>query len=245
MSPELKHLFRSTGLENRPSDVDRERILNQLQSRLGIATPSTGNISNALVSRNVARSLYGKATIVVAGMALIIGGIALLRNERKKSVPEVVSTPNGSVVVSSTRLKGDGAEIAALAAATVPTSVVPEVNPGIVEETPKTISAQGASRRVNRTHDNLTEEAGILSRAQSALHSGHAESALQVLAEHERRFKYGILAQERTAVRIQALCALGRVNEANTLLRGLSPKSLTGESARQACAKSKVVSPTR
>jgi hypothetical protein len=178
-------------------------------------------------------------------MVLIIGGIALLRNERKKSVPEVVSTPNGSVVVSSTHLKGEGAETAAVTLATVPTSEQPEVNSGIVAETSKATSALGASRRVSRTHDNLTEEAGILSRAQSALHSGHADSALQVLAEHERRFKYGILAQERTAVRIQALCALGRVNEANTLLRGLSPKSLTGESARQACAKGKVASPTR
>ncbi len=79
-----------------------------------------------------------------------------------------------------------------------------------------------------------------MSRAETDLHGGRPESALKALDEHERKFGNGVLAEERTAARIQALCALGRTAEADTQLARLirtSPNSPHTQRALQACAK--------
>ena len=67
----------------------------------------------------------------------------------------------------------------------------------------------------------------------------HPARLSRLLNEHERRFGNGLLAEERIAARIQALCALGRTTEADAQLARLSPKSLHGEPARQACSSRK------
>jgi hypothetical protein len=88
--------------------------------------------------------------------------------------------------------------------------------------------------------DGLSEEVAIMSRAESDLHGGRPESALKALGEHERKFGNGVLAEERTAARIQALCALGRTAEADAQLARLirtAPNSPHTERARQACQK--------
>jgi hypothetical protein len=61
---------------------------------------------------------------------------------------------------------------------------------------------------------SLAEEVRLLQDAQRSLKGGQPGAALMVLAEHERRFPKGQLAVERSAVRIAALCALGRTAEA-------------------------------
>jgi hypothetical protein len=48
-----------------------------------------------------------------------------------------------------------------------------------------------------------------------------------------------LLAEERTAAKIQALCMLGRVSDADKQLGRLSPQSLHGETSRQACSAAK------
>ena len=79
-----------------------------------------------------------------------------------------------------------------------------------------------------------------MSRAETDLHGGRPESALKALAEHERKFGNGVLAEERAAARIQALCALGRTAEADAQLARLTrsaPNSPHTERALQACQK--------
>jgi hypothetical protein len=60
----------------------------------------------------------------------------------------------------------------------------------------------------------LAEEARLLRQAQQALRDGQASVALAELAEHQRRFPRGQLSLERSAARIQALCALGQKQQA-------------------------------
>jgi hypothetical protein len=84
----------------------------------------------------------------------------------------------------------------------------------------------------------LAAEVAILSRAGAELHNGRAAAALKTLDEHQRKFPSGLLAQERASARIQALCALGRVKEAETelgRLSRLSPQSPHEARAREAC----------
>jgi hypothetical protein len=102
----------------------------------------------------------------------------------------------------------------------------------------QTAPTEKRSSAPSRSADSLAQEVAILSRAGSELHAGRPAAALQALDEHRRRFPGGVLAQERTAARIQALCALGRKTEAESELGRLartSPNSPLEARARKAC----------
>lgn len=59
-------------------------------------------------------------------------------------------------------------------------------------------------------HDvDIVAELALLRRARAALAAGQTDSALALLAEHAQRFAGGHLAEERTSLRVQALCAAG------------------------------------
>lgn len=71
-----------------------------------------------------------------------------------------------------------------------------------------------------RTEPGHADEPGIdaemtlVARAQTALHRGLYDSALDALAEHARRFPRGEMAEEREALAVQALARAGRTEEA-------------------------------
>jgi len=85
----------------------------------------------------------------------------------------------------------------------------------------------------------LAAEAALLQRAQTALAAGDPEGALRSLGEHARGFKDGVLARERDALRVTALCAAGRTDEGRAegeaFLRAHAG-SLLAERVRGACA---------
>ncbi|MEZ4225144.1 MAG: hypothetical protein R3B13_29605 [Polyangiaceae bacterium] len=62
--------------------------------------------------------------------------------------------------------------------------------------------------------DALTEESGLLARAQKRLVAGDPNAALRELDQHAARYPHGSLTPEREAARALALCAAGRVAEA-------------------------------
>jgi hypothetical protein len=89
-----------------------------------------------------------------------------------------------------------------------------------------------------RSADNLAEEVALLSQASADLHAGRPAAALAVLDEHRRKFPHGALVQERTSARVQALCALGWMSDAQAELARLSrmaPNSPHLARARKAC----------
>jgi hypothetical protein len=180
------------------------------------------------------------AAVAVAALVIVAGGGASMYFLTHRSVPEVVNSPKDSVVVREIATTHVAAETSMMSL-----PLPREAATNAIVDPPKAVTPVSSVRRPTRSHDNLAEEAAILARAQSELHSGRPSSSLKVLTEYDRKFKHGILTQERTAVKIQALCALGRGTEANALMGGLSPQSLTGESARQACSSTKNVAPRR
>jgi outer membrane protein assembly factor BamD (BamD/ComL family) len=58
---------------------------------------------------------------------------------------------------------------------------------------------------------------GLLGVAQTAIQRGDYVSALAKLDEHQRSFPSGLLAEERTAARVVALCGANRQAEARAL----------------------------
>jgi RNA polymerase sigma-70 factor (ECF subfamily) len=88
------------------------------------------------------------------------------------------------------------------------------------------------------TSDGLGIETELLRRASTELAAGNANAALRTTIEHGRRFPDSTLADLRTAVRIEALCELGKAaqarGEAELFLRE-HPGSPVAERIERAC----------
>jgi hypothetical protein len=109
--------------------------------------------------------------------------------------------------------------VTASAASVVPaaTAPVPDVPPGA-----RPTAAPSAS-------SSLSVERGVLDDARAALSSGDAARALRLSDEHLRRFPKAQLGEEREALAIQSLVALGRYDEARARaarFRTAAPHSL-------------------
>jgi hypothetical protein len=86
---------------------------------------------------------------------------------------------------------------------------------------------------------SLGGEIGLVSAARDDLARGDGASALQHLREHELRFPNGTLREERLALRILALCALGRKDAARAAARDFArsaPDSPHRMAIRASCA---------
>jgi outer membrane protein assembly factor BamD (BamD/ComL family) len=70
-----------------------------------------------------------------------------------------------------------------------------------------------------RQSQGLGEQVGAIERAQSALLAGDAAEALRRVDDYEARFPTGILAQEATTVRIEALLQKGERGAATVIAR--------------------------
>jgi hypothetical protein len=201
LSPELKELVLAGKRAASPSDADSARILAALRGRLGDAAllgPETGQ-ATAGSSSGFA---FGKvAGIGIAGLA-IVGGLWFFTARS----PRVVSSGSQSSPSVAATISAETAAIPVAMASSAP------VSPQLDETVPSGKLERSDARAVASHHarDNLSEEVAILSRAETDLHSGKPEAALRLLNEHERRFGNGLLAEERIAARVQALCALRR-----------------------------------
>lgn len=105
-----------------------------------------------------------------------------------------------------------------------PSSVAPAPSPSL---SPPAESAQ-----------RLADEIRLVSSARGSLRSGDASGALRTLDEHARGFPDGALTTEASAVRVLALCALGRTEEARTLAQtwlATSPRSPLASAVRRSC----------
>jgi hypothetical protein len=66
---------------------------------------------------------------------------------------------------------------------------------------------------------SLAEELSLLTAAQHAARRARPRAALAWLDKHARRFPEGVMAEERAAERVAALCALGKTERAQRVAR--------------------------
>jgi hypothetical protein len=215
LNPDAKELVRAGRAALRPKAGDRERVLGALLPRLGAGVAVATASATAAAPAKATPLL--KASALLVGVGMVGGGLYLtLSPERpaaKVEVPAVVQP------------------------APAPPAPVNRVTESVTPAEPQPVPAQKQSPAPSRSADNLAQEVAILSRAGSELHAGRPAAALQALDEHRRKFPSGVLAQERTAARIQALCALGRKIEAEAELGRLA-RIVTELTARSPCAQS-------
>ncbi len=243
LSPALQQLVDEGRSAVRPTIADSERVLKAIHARLGLAVGATGGAPVAMALEDVAETLALRAMAkLTVGVAIAVAGFALMHWLASRTVT-YRDASSWATTATSAAASSDAI------AATEPSQehTLDQLESGVVpaESQIAPVATPVASRGSTRVHDRLSEEVELLLRAEKELHGGRPERALLLLSEHERKFKSGLLGEERTAARVQALCALGRVGEARTLFAKLSLQSLHGEPTRQACAAARNVSSGR
>jgi hypothetical protein len=218
LTPEAEQLVRAGRAALRPNDADRERIFQALVPQLGggLGTQGTNAPSNAPAA---ASGTIAKAAVLIAAISIAGAGIFVaLRTEAPPPRPAAAAPVPSDAVPQA------------------PVDQLPEVAPFAGQNAQTSDEKRGPA--APRSADSLAEEVAMLSQASTELHAGRPAAALTALDEHRRKFPRGVLAQERTSARIQALCALGRMNEALAELARLtrtSPNSPHLARARKAC----------
>jgi hypothetical protein len=215
MTPEAQELVRATRVALRPSNADRERVLRRLLPFVGI----TQGVGLAHAATAVKLTL-AKFSAVLVGVGVAGGGLYLA----SPSQPPMIT---GTATVSAKR-----------ASVSLPVPRLPAPPAPLVGEAPQAELRQKTVPVVRHSADDLADEVAILSRAGAELHAGQPAAALKTLEQHQRNYPRGVLTQERLAARVRALCALGRMTEAEVDLARLSrtsPNSPHEGRARKAC----------
>jgi len=220
LSPKGRDLVRAGRRAFQPTDADRDRLLGSLRSQLGDSAlpPDVGSAATAAA---VGRSIWPLLSVVVAGIGIVGGALFFaFRSGTEQGNPSAATV---APVVATTHVS----DPVAPPSVEQPTSLV--VTPPATDPPAPTAAA------AHPPQDRLAAEVALLSRATRDLRAGRPAEALTALDEYRRRFPKGLLSEEQRAARAQALCALGRFDEANEKLAGLSPKSPLAVQAKQFC----------
>jgi len=153
------------------------------------------------------------------------------RDEPRAAPPPVETTPGARVeepvpVTAPSPATSLAAPVTAEPGRSAARTIAPTARPG------------GNAMTEAPPSDGLGVETELLRRASTELAAGQASAALRTTIEHARRFPDSALADLRTAVRIEALCELGKAlqarGEAELFLRE-HPGSPVAERIEQAC----------
>ncbi len=227
LSPKLGEFVAACKRSSRPTEADMQRVRAALQLRLGAAVMA----SQPAAASDTARLLFGKVSAIGLAGLMVLGSLWFFTaRARQAASSESNAAPSAAATIQADTASAPSATSPSATGSTSPEAgkiaAVPRPTLGNVEARPRPV------------RDRLEEELALLSKAETALHSGNAAVALEVLNEHERKFPHGQLVEERIAARIRALCALGRKTEADALLVQLSPKSPYGKQSPRACSSS-------
>lgn len=207
------------------------------------AAAPTSRMRSRALSAAAAAGATGAATAATtkAAAATKIGAVAkatkaiLLAKWTMLAAVTTASIGTAVYVVETRVEKNETIPVAAAVAppvlkpvATPVASVAPPVAPAeekveAVEEPKPVVTAVKAAPVVSAaktvTVDPLREELGLVEDARRALAAGDASTALRQVDEHARRFPSGAFAVERDVIRIDALAAAGRRDEAASRAR--------------------------
>jgi len=218
---------------------------------------------SALPSTTVSYGTMGGWIVAATLGAGVLGGLYMLSGERdlaptngsaSPSAPRVEkleeapreqgakapdATPSSTPTSSDMQARGQsaaapGATPSEGQGASVPHSSASPASAPPSSVQPLPISSQPATEP-SEPSDELAQEVALLSAATSALRAGRAQETLNLLHQHQERFPYGALSQERRSAQAQALCLLGNRPAAEAVLRTLSPSSPLTARAKRAC----------
>lgn len=203
-----------------PTNADRERLLGQLRTQLGDAA-LPADMSTTASAAAAGSSLWPVISLVVVGVGILGGALfyAWPRGAGQDHLPQTQPAPAVAMPQPIEPIAAPSAEQPTISVPTPPAAVRPAL----------TVSSGF------RPKDRLAAEVAILSRATRDLRAERPAEAVKALDEYRRKFPKGLLSQEHRAARAQALCALGRFDEANAKLAELPKQSPLALRAKQYC----------
>lgn len=197
----------------------------RVEAKLDPVPPSDGGSSNeggapgaqgrghpSLPVGSATVALATKGTLATVALALAIGAIAgvaidraILAASPAPAPPLVVTTSVPPAAVSVTTAAPEG----------VPVSLLPSAPPATPEPRSSASSTPAPEAAVATVSARgLGAERALLDVARSALARGEPQEALEAADRHERQYGDGALIEEREAIAIKSLVALGRRDEA-------------------------------
>jgi hypothetical protein len=212
---------------------------------------------------SVAKSSLGALVMKLISVVAIVGigatGYFALSGARDTRTPSAGARAPASLAAPSLAASKDVAPVprASAAAAAIAPDESPQAAPRA--ETPKAVTSGAtspeahpvvapgnATRRGEPTTrgetaastESVEAETAALAGVLASLREGHAEQAMAQLDDQDSRYRAGVLAEERGATRIDALCALGRTEAARaavTRFLQLHPRSLLAPRVAASC----------
>lgn len=191
---------------------------------LGIT--STATIAGKMAAWAVAVALTGGAVGIAAKH--VVGSRPLSPEVVETSLPNVARNGGAPVGLPIAPNRTGSEPVSARRAPTPPASASPpaasasaphparEVRPRADAPTtaPDVTGAHAEEPAPSNGTATLDAELALVRRARAALNDGRPKEALAALDEHASRFPNGVLAEDRAAQRVLALCALARTDAA-------------------------------
>ena len=218
-----------------PSEVAIQRNRRQLMLKVGGAALGTAAVTGSTTKALAASSSLKMLTIcgALAATGVGLGGYALVQSSAPPSSTRATPAEHAPAAV----VERESASTAPAASEAPQVTANTPVAPDSSAFTP-TLRNPAAAKSAART--SIQSEIELIRGAQKHLHRGEARAALGLLAEHARRFPGGVLAQERDASRVSALCLAGDVAAARAQAERFlqrSPQSPFAERVKASCAK--------
>lgn len=235
-----------------PSSARRERVKGRVLVALGGGATAAGTVSSVAEAASSAlsggtvggalgggvgvKSLLGTSLLVWfatgIGAGVGVGGLGAIaqrvsRQEVRAPRPPVATVAEPASRAPSVEPARDATPPAARELAPAVDLPSHDSRPNTPARPPSATAEAPAAppAPVSADATSMSEEASLLQSAQRALAAGQAPKALATLAEHERRFPGGVLAEERRVAKVLGLCALGRTEEATILARAFVARS--------------------
>lgn len=208
--------------------AQKAALLADVFSRIGTLPPGGGGGGGGGAGAGAGVGTGAAASSKIAlGIAFAVGVAAGVVGDRAmidRAPPPIAAPSTVTTIVIPSVVPPAQASAEAVSVADLPSAVAPSAPPAA--KTPEVPSARG-----------LAAERALLDVARSGLARGEAAEALDAAERHRREYADGALVEEREAIAIKALVALGRKDEAAQRLAHLEkthPNSIVLRAAKKA-----------
>ncbi len=237
LSPAARAFLAMAKRGEAPSAADQERVQAALLAALTAPIPSdVPSPSKSPSPKGAAASLLGRSVPmprVLGALAVVFAaGVATGHAvTRSSTVTHVLRPP----VVTTLATKPSEVAAAASPIATAK-DAAPERLPSAATGAPglgaKALHSASSLPSASVVPSLDADEARSILRAKRSLSAGDPGQALRELEVHERTYPHGTLSEERDALRVLALCAMGRPEGAGERARFLGSRPLSPYFAR-------------
>jgi hypothetical protein len=236
---DAKALVEAASGGDEPTDENRARVRAAVGAKL-VAAAAAGAALASTRSAAAAGSAVpvGLKTLALVSMAVVTAaGVGTAMYVR--STPIIQAAPPAAVRTTPSDPVSPAAPIPALTDSALPEAVLPPPEPAAMAKRHPTPRPAPVPTGAPEATASVEAEMEVIAEAREALRSGEGARALVLLDEHAHRYPSGALGEERDALRVASLCALGRVAEARaaaTQFLRTFPESPHAARVRASCA---------